>query len=65
MTALARPRFWTGPRVFALAATGLVTVLFLGANAHLITVAFTSRPDCVLQPLIEGAASYRAAKPSC
>lgn len=65
MTALSRPRFWTGPRLFALAATALVAILFIGANAHLIAVAFTSKPDCALQPSTEGAASYRAAKPSC
>ncbi len=65
MTALPRPRFWTGPRLFALASVAGGTLLFVGANAHLITVSFASRPDCVLQPHTEGAASYRAAKPSC
>ena len=65
MTVLPRPRFWTGPRLFALAAAAFVTVLFVGANAHLIAVAFASRPDCVLQPQPEGVATYRAAKPSC
>lgn len=57
--------FWTGPRLFALVASALVLVIFFGANAHLIAVAFESRPDCVLQPQTEGAAMYRAAKPSC
>jgi len=65
MTALSRTRFWTGPRLFALAAAASVLILFVGANVHLVAVAFSSRPDCVLQPLIEGAATYRAAKPSC
>lgn len=65
MTALTHLRFWTGPRLFALAAVGFVTVLFVGANAHLIAVAFSSRPDCVLHPQTEGAAALRAAKPSC
>lgn len=65
MTALSRPRFWTGPRLFALAAVAVVAVLFVGANVHLIAVAFASRPDCVLQPPTEGAATYHAAKPSC
>lgn len=58
-------RFWTGPRLFALAATTFVIVAFFGANAHLVKVAFASRPDCVLQPATKGVATYRAAKPSC
>ncbi len=65
MTAMTHPRFWTGPRIFALAAVGLVTALFVGANAHLIAVAFSSKPDCALQPQSEGVAALRAAKPSC
>jgi hypothetical protein len=65
MTALTQRRFWTGPRLFALGAISFVTVLFIGANAHLIAVAFTSKPDCVLQPQTEGTAALRAAKPSC
>lgn len=65
MTALPRPRFWTGPRLFAAAATALVVAIFAGANAHLIAVSFASRPDCVLQPATKGAASHRAASPSC
>jgi len=65
MTALVPPRFWTGPRLFALGAVSGVTALFIGANAHLIAVAFTSKPDCVLQPQTEGTAALRAAKPSC
>lgn len=65
MTVLPRSRFWTGPRLFALATIAVVSILFIGANAHLIAVSFASRPDCVLQPSTEGAATYRAAKPSC
>jgi hypothetical protein len=65
MTALPRSRFWSGPRLFALAAAAGVTILFVGANAHLITVAFASKPGCVLQPSTQGAAILRAAKPSC
>jgi hypothetical protein len=62
----ARPdRFWTGPRLFAIAATAAVMLLFIGANAHLIAVSFASKPDCVLQPAKEGVVVYRAAKPSC
>jgi len=67
MTSLSRTRtrFWTGPRLVALAAVAVVSMLFVGANAHLVVVSFSSRPDCVLQPSIEGVAAYRAAKPSC
>lgn len=59
------PRYWTGPRLFALGAVALVGLVFIGANAHLIAVAFATDPDCALSPETEGAASYRAAKPSC
>lgn len=65
MTATARPRFWTGPRIFALCASSFVVLLFIGANAHLIAVSFSSRPDCVLQPVKKGAVTYSAAKPAC
>lgn len=59
------PRFWTGPRLFALAVASLVAALFIGANAHLIVVSFASRPDCVLQPPTTGAVVHRPAKSSC
>ncbi len=71
MTDVIRPipdthrRFWSGPRIFALGAAALVVLIFFGANAHLIAVSFASKSDCVLQPAKEGAATYRAAKPSC
>lgn len=65
MTRAARSSAWTRPRLFALAAATLVIVVFVGANAHLVAVSFASKPACVLQPLKEGAASYRAASPSC
>lgn len=65
MSAAARPRFWTGPRLFALGVSALVVLVFVGANAHLIAVSFSSRPDCVLQTTKKGAATYRAAKSSC
>jgi len=71
MTDVIRPlqdkqeRFWTGPRMFAIAATAAVMLLFIGANAHLIAVSFASKPDCVLQPAKEGVVVYSAAKPSC
>lgn len=58
-------QYWTGPRCFAAAATALVVAIFIGANVHLVLVAFASKPDCVLQTTNKGAAIYRAAKPSC
>lgn len=69
MTDIIRPgrqeRFWTGPRLFAIATTAAVIFVFVGANAHLIAVSFASKPDCVLQPAKEGVVVYSAAKPSC
>ncbi len=65
MISATQERFWTRPRVFALFASLSVAALFIGANAHLIAVSFLTKPDCVLQPNTEGAATYRAAKPSC
>ena len=56
---------WNRPRLFALIAAALTAAVFIGANAHLVSVAFSSRPDCVLNPNMEGAATTRAAKPSC
>lgn len=65
MSLVPHPVFWTGPRLFALAATLLTAAIFIGANFHLVTVAFSSQPDCVLQPETEGVVALRAAKPSC
>ncbi len=71
MTEISRPlpdtqeRFWTGPRLFAIATVTAVMLLFIGANAHLIAVSFASKPDCVLQLAKEGVVVYSAAKPSC
>ncbi len=65
MTALTRTSGWTRSRLFALLATAGVLLVFFGANAHFITMAFMSRPDCVLAPQTEGAVVYRAAKSSC
>jgi hypothetical protein len=41
--------------------------IFVGANAHLIYVAFASQPDCVPHATGPGGgpAPYRAAKPAC
>ena len=65
MKQLLTREFWTGPRLFALAASSLVVAIFIGANIHLVTVAFSSQPDCVLQPASGGVAALRPAKPSC
>lgn len=56
------------PRTWALIALGLA--LFLGANVHLLYVAFASRPDCVAHlkvagPGDAGESGYRAARSSC
>ena len=42
----------------------LGVLVFVGANAHLIYVAFQSQPDCVDQAK-DGGSGYRAARPSC
>ncbi|WP_108484201.1 hypothetical protein [Oceaniglobus ichthyenteri] len=65
MSALTQHRYWTRPRLFALLCVIGVLGVFIGANTHLIYVAFASKPDCVLQQNTKGAATYRAAKPSC
>lgn len=38
----------------------LVVLIFLGANAHLVVVAFQSQPDCVVVP-----GGPAPAKPAC
>jgi hypothetical protein len=51
--------------VFALVALGIA--VFVGANAHLVYVAFTSQPDCVPHSKevgVEGA-PLRAARSAC
>lgn len=41
-------------------------LLFAGANAHLVYVAFESQPDCVAHvKSAEGGSGYRAAKSAC
>lgn len=57
---MSRGRVIAGTSVFLLLAG------FVAANAHLVTVAIGSQPDCVLElSKEEGAATLRAAKPSC
>lgn len=64
MTIARQSHFWTRPRAAALIIAFVVIAVFLAANAHLVAVAFSSQPDCVLPSNGEGVA-YRAAKPSC
>jgi hypothetical protein len=66
VTGRAHP-FWSRWRIAALAMSAAVLAIFVGANAHLIAVAFSSQPNCVphLKAPVEGAAQYRAAKSSC
>lgn len=45
----------------------VVLAIVVGANAHLVHVAFQSQPDCALggeTPSADGVV-YRAAKPAC
>lgn len=46
MTATAHARR-TNWRLLSLAIVAVGTLLFVGANTHLVYVAFTSQPDCV------------------
>jgi hypothetical protein len=54
-------------RIAALTLSALAVAVFVGANAHLIAVSFSSQPDCVphLKAPKEGVAQYRAAVSSC
>lgn len=55
-----RRRLWIGLAV----AAGIIGVL--GANAHLVYVAFASQPDCVEHGKSPGHdGTYRAAKSAC
>ena len=40
-------------------------LLFAGANAHLVYVAFQSQPECVAHLKDAGDGGYRAAKSAC
>jgi hypothetical protein len=64
MTTRRHPRLPGGWLVWLLVPAGLM--LFAGANAHLIYVAFQSQPDCVAHVKDSGDTSgYRAAKSAC
>jgi hypothetical protein len=62
-----RAPFWSRSRILAFALGALALSVFIGANAHLIAVSFSSQPACVphLKLPQEGAAQYRAAVSSC
>lgn len=65
MAEMAETRFWSRNRMLAAGIVLAVIAIFVAANTHLIYVSFASQPDCVLSASEEGAAFYRAAKPSC
>lgn len=59
----------SGPTIFFLLVAGIVIVVFIVANAHLITVATSSQPECVPHVKADGeqraAGSFGVAKSSC
>jgi hypothetical protein len=65
MTAAPAPRIRTKLAIWLIAGIGALTLL--GANSHLVYVAFISQPDCVEHLREAGGASsqFRAAKSSC
>ena len=64
MSGRARPRLAGGWVPWVLVPAGLL--LFAGANAHLVYVAFKSQPDCVAHVKDTGdSGGYRAAKSAC
>ena len=66
MTGSANP-FWSRWRIAALALSAIGLAVFVGANAHLVAVSFSSQPDCVphLKAPQQGAGQFRAAVSSC
>jgi len=65
MTAAPAPRIRTRLAIWLIAGIGVLTLV--GANSHLVYVAFISQPDCVEHLREAGGASsqFRAAKSSC
>lgn len=61
------PRFWTRGRALGAALAFAILAIFAAANTHLVALSFSSQPECVphLKTPTEGAATFRAAKPSC
>ena len=58
-----RARFPGGWLPWLLVPAGLL--LFAGANAHLVYVAFQSQPECVAHVKDPGDGGYQAAKSAC
>ena len=59
-------RFWTRPRIVALAAVTLCAAVFIAANTHLVMVSLASAPGCAPALTLDGQAlAYRAADSSC
>ncbi|MGB3502863.1 MAG: hypothetical protein WBA44_14660 [Mesorhizobium sp.] len=58
-----RARSSGGRLAWVLVPAGLA--LFIGANAHLVYVAFQSQPDCVAHLKTTDGSGYRAAKSAC
>src|SRR5262249_53224562 len=53
-------------RLISLSIAAAVIALVIGANAHLVYVAFVSQPDCVPHAGDAGSSgTFRAAEPSC
>lgn len=67
MTALRAPRGKLALRLAVVAAVIAGVAVLIGANAHLVYVAFTSQPDCVthLKSATESGDGFRAARSSC
>jgi hypothetical protein len=63
MTVRKGTRLPAGWLAWLLVPAGLL--LFAGANAHLVYVAFQSQPDCVAHAKDAGDGGYRAARSSC
>lgn len=61
-TAPPRRRNW---RRIAAAIVAVCGFVFVAANAHLVYVAFASRPDCVPHAKEAGGTDYRAAQSAC
>ena len=59
------PNKGLSPKTWAIIAAGLL--VFLGANAHLVYVAFNSQSDCVphLKDSAGQSGTYRAAQSGC
>lgn len=53
-------------KIMGLSIAGAIVALVVGANAHLLYVAFASQPDCVPHAKEAGEGrAFRAAAPAC